>query len=224
MIKKIAVVLGALLAILLVVIAIQPSHFAVERATEIAAPPDVVFAHLDSPRALDVWSPWVKMDPKLKMEYSGPESGVGASESWEGPAMGVGSLTVTDVKPSEEVELRLEFKKPMAATNVARFTLTPAGDATRVAWRMEGENNFVGKAASLVTNMDKMVGGTFESGLAELKTLAEADAKERAEQAAAAQAAEGAAPEMTLEQMKAVIGEPPEDPNALAEPATPPAD
>ena len=224
MIKKIAVVLGALLAILLVVIAIQPSHFAVERATEIAAPPDVVFAHLDSPRALDVWSPWVKMDPKLEMEYSGPESGVGASESWQGPAMGVGSLTVTDVKPSQEVELKLEFKKPMAATNVARFTLTPAGDGTRVAWRMEGENNFVGKAASLVMNMDKMVGGTFESGLAELKTLAEADAKERAEQAAAAQAAEGASPGMTLDQMKAAIGEAPEDPGALAEPATPPAD
>src|SRR5688572_30435453 len=211
MVKKIVLVLGVLVAVLIAVIALQPSEFAIERETVIAAPPDVIFPHLESPKALDVWSPWIKMDPKIVVKYEGPESGVGASETWEGPEMGVGSLTVTGVKPNEEVELSLEFLKPMQATNRALFTLTPVGDATRVAWRMEGKNNFVAKAASLVMDMDEMVGSTFEKGLADLKTLAEADAQKLA----AAQAA-GEGRTMTLEQMHDALGDP-EAPNAAVE-------
>ena len=131
------IALGALVAVLIAVIALQPCEFAIERATVIAAPPEVVFAHLDSPKAMDVWSPWVKMDPEQKLTHEGPESGVGASESWEGPQIGAGRLTITGVKPNEEVEMRLEFTKPMQATNRALFTLTPVGDGTRSrgAWR-----------------------------------------------------------------------------------------
>jgi uncharacterized protein YndB with AHSA1/START domain len=220
MIKKIAIGLGVLVALLAAVIAMQPSTFAIERSTEIAAPADVVYAHIESLRAMDAWSPWVAMDPKLAITHDGPESGVGAGESWEGPEMGAGRMTITSVKPNEEVELKLEFMKPMEATHRALFTLMPAGDGTLVNWRMEGTNNFMGKAASLVMNMDQRVGGTFEKGLASLKTLAETDAKER-EAIAAAAAAQTAAPTMTFEDMKSALGEPPGDPDL---PATPPSD
>ncbi|MGH7336656.1 MAG: SRPBCC family protein, partial [Myxococcota bacterium] len=196
--RKILIALGALVAVLVVVIALQPSTFAVERSIEIAAPPEVVFSHLESPRAMDAWSPWVKMDPEQKITHEGPESGVGAIETWEGPQVGAGRLTITGVEPNEEVEMRLEFTRPMQATNRALYTLAMVGDATRVTWRMEGTNHFIGKAASLVMNMDEMVGGTFERGLADLKALAEADAEQRAEHEAAAQAAGGTAPTMTF--------------------------
>ena len=43
---------------------------------------------------------------------------------------------------------------------------------------MEGHNNFMAKAFSVFINMDKMVGGDFESGLANLKSLLEAKSKE----------------------------------------------
>ena len=211
MVKKIVIALGVLVLILIAVIALQPAEFAIERETVIAAPAEVVFAHLESPKALDVWSPWMKMDPKMVVKHEGPESGVGATETWDGPEMGVGSLTVTAVKPNEEVELKLEFLKPMEATNRALFTLTPVGEGTRIAWRMEGTNNFAAKAASLVMDMDAMVGGTFEKGLADLKVLAESDAQKLA----AAQAAVEAAP-MTLEQMHDALGDP-KDPDAVVD-------
>ena len=222
MLRNILLVIGALVVILIAVIAMQPSTFAIERSAEIAAPADVIFPYLESPKAMDVWSPWNKMDPKMTITHEGPDAGVGASESWEGPEMGAGKLTVTNVIPNQEVELQLEFKKPMEATNRALFTLTPAGEGTVVAWRMEGTNNFVGKAASLVMDMDEMVGDTFERGLADLKLLAEADAAKRLADEAAAAAA--ASPAMTLEEMQAQIdagGE--EAPPADEEPA-PPAD
>jgi len=218
MFKKLAIGLAVLVALLAAVIAMQPSTFAIERSIQIAAPADVVYAHIEGPQAMDAWSPWVAMDPKMTITHEGPPSGVGASESWEGPEMGAGRLEVVSAKPNEEVEYKLEFKKPMEATNRALFTLTPAGDGTLVAWRMEGTNNFMGKAASLVMDMDEMVGGTFEKGLASLKTLAETDAKDRE---AAAAAAAAAPPPMSFDEMKEALGELPGDAEA---PATPPAE
>jgi hypothetical protein len=42
---------------------------------------------------------------------------------------------------------------------------------------MEGQNNFMAKAVHMVMNMDTMIGGQFEKGLAAMRTAAEAAAK-----------------------------------------------
>jgi hypothetical protein len=39
---------------------------------------------------------------------------------------------------------------------------------------MAGENNFIAKAMHLFMNMDKMIGGQFDKGLASMKSVAEA--------------------------------------------------
>ena len=38
---------------------------------------------------------------------------------------------------------------------------------------MTGQNNFMAKAVHLFMNMDKMIGGQFEKGLAEMKSVVE---------------------------------------------------
>jgi len=38
---------------------------------------------------------------------------------------------------------------------------------------MRGQNNFVGKAMSVVFDFDQMIGADFEAGLASLKTIVE---------------------------------------------------
>jgi hypothetical protein len=43
---------------------------------------------------------------------------------------------------------------------------------------MTGEKNFIAKAFHLVVNMDKMIGGDFEKGLAQMKAVAEAAPKQ----------------------------------------------
>jgi len=176
MLEKIALGFAILLAALVGLIALQPSTFSVERAALIAAPPDLVYRHIHDLRAMDVWSPWVKLDPKLELAYTGPASGVGAGSSWEGPEMGKGRLTITAVRPPRRIEMELEMIEPMAATNQIVFTLAPEGSATRTRWRMEGSQGFVAKAFGLVMDMDTMVGGEFAKGLASLKALAEAEA------------------------------------------------
>lgn len=177
--KKISLGLGGVVALLLAVVAWQPSSFTIERSAAIEAPAELVYAHIHSLRAMDAWSPWVKMDPQMQIRYEGPAAGVGARSTWEGPQMGAGRLTITAVKPAREVEMRLEMLEPMPATNRVRFTLVRAGGATDVTWHMDGESGFVGKALGLVLDMDDMVGAPFEQGLASLKVLAEADAARR---------------------------------------------
>jgi len=179
MLKVIALSLGAIVVVAAIVIALQPSAFVIERTAAIQAPPGVIYPHIASPRAMNQWSPFAQGDPEMKIVYAGPDSGVGASSSWDSAKMGKGTMTVTDVKADREVAMRLEFLAPMKATNRAQFTLVPAGEVTRVTWRMEGNNGFLGKAFALFMGMDKVVGGEFEKGLASMKTLAEAEAPKR---------------------------------------------
>jgi len=175
--KRIALGLGAIVVVLVAVIAMQPASFAIERSATIEAPPAIVYGHIQNLRAMDKWSPWVRMDPQMKVAYEGPEVGVGSRSSWEGPQMGKGRLTITAVKPDHEIEMRLEMLAPIEATNHILFTLVPTAGATRVTWHMDGANGFVGKALGLLMSMDEMVGGPFEQGLASLAATAEADAQ-----------------------------------------------
>ena len=86
-------------------------------------------------------------------------------------------MTITESQPNDLIRFRLDFRKPMTGTNTAEFAFKAEGDKTVVTWSMSGHNNFLSKAVGLVMNCDKMVGGQFESGLANLKTIVEAAPK-----------------------------------------------
>lgn len=66
---------------------------------------------------------------------------------------------------------------PFAATNSVEFTFKPEANQTAVTWSMIGKNNFIAKAVHLFMNMDKMVGGQFEKGLVNMKSVVEAAPK-----------------------------------------------
>jgi hypothetical protein len=51
------------------------------------------------------------------------------------------------------------------------------GDHTAVTWSMTGDVNFAAKAVHLFVDMDKMIGGNFEKGLAEMKSVVEGSAR-----------------------------------------------
>ena len=175
---KIFGVLVLLVAALAAFVAMQPSEFTISRARTLAAPPAVVFAYLNDFHQWKEWSPWEKLDRAMRREFSGAPAGPGAIYEWAGnDKVGEGRMTIIDSKEPETVSIRLEFLKPYAATNTAEFFITPGGLGTDVTWAMSGHNGFMEKAASLVLNVDKRVGGDFEKGLASLDTVTEAAAK-----------------------------------------------
>lgn len=165
----------AILVILLfVVVAGQPDVFTMSRSARFTVPPEKIFPHVNDLHAWEVWSPWAKLDPNAKNSFEGPASGTGAAMKWEGNCkIGVGKMTITESQPSNVIRFRLDFEKPMQATNAAEFTFLPEGGGTVVTWRMSGKNSVMGKVMGLFMNCERMVGGQFEKGLANLKSLTE---------------------------------------------------
>jgi hypothetical protein len=173
--------LGAIVAVvgvLAVVVAMQPAQFRVTRSVKVAAGAPAVFAEVNDLHRWEAWSPWAKIDPQMKLNYSGAAAGSGACYEWSGNSqVGAGRTTITESRPGELVRIKLEMFKPFKATNDVQFTFQPEGEQTVVTWSMDGTNNFLGKAVGLLMNMDKMVGGQFEQGLASLKSVVEAKPK-----------------------------------------------
>jgi len=174
MFKKILIGFAVLVVVLLVVVAMQPATYRVVRTATIQAAPAAVFPHVNELKKWEAWSPWGKLDPAMKLTYSGPEGGPGASYAWAGNnEVGEGRLTITESKTNELIRIHLEFFKPMAGLSPTEFSFKPEGDATTVTWTMHGTNNFIGKAFCLVMDMDTMIGGSFEQGLASMKAIVE---------------------------------------------------
>ena len=174
----IAAAVVLVVGVLAVIVAMQPSEFRIERSATIAAPAPVVFAQVNDFHKWQAWSPWAKLDPAVKNSFAGAPAGQGAAFAWAGNRqVGEGRMTITESRPSELVRIKLEFLKPFEATNTAEFTFKPQGEHTAVTWSMYGHNNFVGRAVCLFVNMDKVLGGEFEKGLASMKSVAEASAK-----------------------------------------------
>jgi hypothetical protein len=182
MLKKtsVRVALGvvATLVVLLIVIATRPATYAVERSATVEAPVDVVFAQVKDFRKWEAWSPWAKRDPAMKTKFEGTQGEVGAVYSWEGnDETGSGRMTILALKPDERVDFKLEFIKPFESTANNGFKVEPAGTGTKITWFMSGDNTFMGKAFSLVMDMDAMIGKDFEQGLGDIKKIAEETAK-----------------------------------------------
>jgi len=74
----------AIIAILLIVVAMRPGDFRYARSTSIAAAAGAVFPHVNDFKKMDAWSPWLKMDPNVKVMHEGAPAGVGAIEQWDG--------------------------------------------------------------------------------------------------------------------------------------------
>jgi hypothetical protein len=174
MLKFILIGLVTLLVVFLIVVALQPADFRITRTATIAAPAAIVFEQVNDFHKWNAWSPWAKLDPNAKNTFEGPPAGVGSGFAWAGNnQVGEGRMTITESRPNELVLIKLEFFKPFAATNTTEFTFKPEGNQTAVTWSMFGRNNFIGKAMSLIMNCDKMIGGQFEQGLANIKAIVE---------------------------------------------------
>ena len=177
MLKKILIALAVIAVVFVGYVAMQPSEFRVVRTVTVSAPTPDVFAQVNNFHHWQAWSPWAKLDPAAKATFGGPPGGPGAVFMWAGnDKVGEGRMTLTESHPSDLVKIKVEFVKPFEGTNTTEFTFKPQGDQTLVTWTMSGRKGFMSKAFCMFANMDKMVGGDFEKGLANMKAVTEAKA------------------------------------------------
>lgn len=174
MLLQILLGVAVLIALFLIYVALKPGDFAISRSATFHAPAQAVYDLVSDLRRWNDWSPWAKLDPDAKYTLEGPPSGVGAKHSWNGNSkVGQGSMTIVEAKPAQLIRCRLEFIRPFKCTNAVEFAFASQGDQTTMSWTMTGKSNFMSKIFCTFMNMDKMVGGDFEKGLASLRTLVE---------------------------------------------------
>jgi uncharacterized protein YndB with AHSA1/START domain len=173
-----AVVLAIAIAIILILAAMKPATFSVQRAATVKAPPERIFPLINDFHQWGSWSPYENKDPAMKRSYSGATSGKGAVYGWEGNKnVGSGRMEILDTSEPSKIVIKLDFFKPFEGHNTAEFTMLPQGDATNlttnVTWLMHGPAPFMSKVMQVFLNIDNMIGKDFEIGLANLKRLTE---------------------------------------------------
>ncbi|HEY5932581.1 MAG TPA: SRPBCC family protein [Nitrospira sp.] len=174
MLKIIIAVMILLVATLLIYAVTKPDTFRLQRSTMIKAPPEKIFPFINDFHQWLAWSPWERLDPELKRSFSDASQGKGTQYQWEGNSqVGTGGMEILETAPSSRILIKLDFLKPFEAHNFAEFTLEPQGTSTNVTWAMYGPQPFMAKIMSVFCMMDRMVGPQFETGLANLKALAE---------------------------------------------------
>lgn len=195
MLTRAFLLLGAVVIVLLGVITTRPDSYRLERSIVIPTPPEAPFSLVNDFHGWQRWSPWDKLDPTQTRTYGGSPSGAGATYAWAGnDKVGAGQMAILQSEVPQKIVIRLDFLKPRAQTSTTTFQFVPLTEGTQVTWAMEGHADFVGKAFSMVFNMDQMVGPSFEEGLAKLKAAAVELHKEKAEAAAALAAQAASAP------------------------------
>jgi uncharacterized protein YndB with AHSA1/START domain len=176
MVKRILLALVVLVAAFAGYIALQPAEFRVERNAIIAAPAADVFQHVNDLHKWDAWSPWAKLDPKATVGFEGTPAGKDAVLTWSGnDSVGEGRMTILESRPTDHIAIKVDFTKPFEGSNSSEFTFRPEGSGTAVTWAMSGHQGFIEKAMCFVMNGKKMVGDEMAKGLAQLKSVAEAN-------------------------------------------------
>jgi uncharacterized protein YndB with AHSA1/START domain len=173
-IAVIAAVLAIVIVIVLILAAAKPATFSVQRAIDIAAPPERIFPLISDFHQWGSWSPWENKDPEMKRSFSGPQSGKGAIYGWEGNKnVGSGRMEILEASAPSKILIQLDFFTPFEAHNTAEFTIQPQGGASHVHWVMRGPAPFTSKLMQVFMNFDRMIGKDFEAGLASMKKVAE---------------------------------------------------
>src|SRR5690606_6840391 len=139
--KKILLGLAAIIAIILIIAAFQPSTYRVERTAAVQLPPDVVYANLNDFHHWQKFNPFTDPDPNVQLLYDGAPAGEGAIYKWKGNnEVGKGQMTITESKPNEHIVVAMHFMEPMEGHATTHFNMKPASNGTEVTWAMEGNN------------------------------------------------------------------------------------
>jgi hypothetical protein len=170
--KRIAIIIVGLIALLLIITLFVPRHYDVERQITISKSSPEVFNYIKFLKNQDKYSIWSMMDPAMKKEYKGTDGMVGFIYGWDGEEAGKGEQEIKKITDAQRLDIEIRFKKPFQSTaNVHMMTEAISAGQTTVTWGMQGENKYPMNFMNLF--MNSILGKDLQSGLVNLKTLLE---------------------------------------------------
>ena len=170
-VRRVVLLTLALVAVFIIVGFFLPAQWRVERQVVIAAPPAAVFPYLNDLKQWRAWTVWYAGKPDLKVEYSGPAAGVGATSRWQDED-GRGVMKIMDSRRNGLVEYTLVFDGGEFVMH-GSLRLLPEPGGTRVVWRVVGdvETNPLRRYFAQVVRL--WVGGDVKDSLEQLRVLLE---------------------------------------------------
>jgi hypothetical protein len=171
---KYLLIILSVISLFLGYVSTRNGEFHYVRSGLIQAPAEKIFPYLVDFKKGSEWNPYDRRDPNVKRNFKGTTGEVGSIMEFDGNNdAGAGYLEVLKVSPNQQVEIKLVMTRPIAASNLITYSLTPEGDQTRFSWAMSGDGGFVGKLMNVFIDCEKMVAGDFEVGIKTLKELIE---------------------------------------------------
>lgn len=162
-----------LIALVLIVAALMPKTFNVEKSIIINRPITEVMNKVGDLNYYSKWNPWQQTDPTATSNITGNPKSPGHKYSWVGKKVGVGSLTLRKMDDSH-INFDLEFLKPWKSSAKDNWHFEPwgSGSETKVTWQNSG--GLPWPIASLMGPMiNKNLNHQFEQGLNNLKKMVE---------------------------------------------------
>jgi len=169
----------AVLAVLVIIFVVAVTAFMMPPSTRVSRfividrDIETVFSMVNNHREFNKWSPWARLDPGARYEFSGPDSGVGANMRWwsRNRKVGRGSREIILSIPKERVDLRLQLGRRNEA--LVRFNLVKHNQGTGLTWSFHIEHGTNLLSRFFGPALDTWVGADYEAGLKNLKVLLE---------------------------------------------------
>lgn len=160
-------VLAIITAIALVAL-LLPRKVVVTRQADVDLSPEDVIARVASTDGFQTFNPYCTTDPELKITPFGPKDGVGSGFRFEGKE-GKGTQTVTEVTANRVTHL-IDLGAMGKPVQIIEAKATATG--SRVTWTVTSDMGFNPIFRIFGLFMDRMLGGTYELGLKNIKALA----------------------------------------------------
>ncbi len=170
-VKKILLVLGILIAIVLISAIFIGKDFKVQREIVINKPKQDVFAYVLLLKNQNNFSKWAMMDPNMEKTYTGTDGKVGFIQAWDSKNgdVGKGAQEIKAITDGDRIDYEIRFERPMKITNTAYLvTEAVSPTQTKVKWGFDGKTPYPFNFLCVFMNMEDMVGKDLEVGLKNL--------------------------------------------------------
>jgi Polyketide cyclase / dehydrase and lipid transport len=179
--KKVVVFILVLIIVLgvgiLIAGMILPNKITVSRSLLVKATKEEVFEQIVQFRNWPKWSPFHAIDTTMKITYDGVDGMNGSSYTWDSKNSDAGMGTMFNRGVSgTTMDYHIDIERPVKSTADGKLIVKDTLGQVKVTWTFATICSFPFNALQLFPfmNMDKMVGGSFEEGLAKLKVITEA--------------------------------------------------
>ena len=168
---RVLIGLFAIVALALIYAAVTSKTYEMEESVVINVPMSLAKEQTTHWDNFQVWSPWSKLDPEMKVTYSGSLGQVGSKYSWEGNKdAGSGTQEIVAIEGDKYI-VDLHFMEPFESKATTYFDFATADGGTQVTWGMTGEMAW---PMNIMKGMlVKSIRKDYQEGLENLKTRCE---------------------------------------------------